>query len=384
MDGASTSTPACRSLVGWTDRAEQTTRPRDRVLTVLRGDVPDMIPSFGEGPMDVTCLRGVMPEPTGDPVRDAIRTTEFFDNACIDLDVGLRVEALEASSRQRIYKYETGAIWRESYQPTFCREAIKFPINHPEDVSGFRMPNPRPPPLFPDMRKTVQTWKEAGYFVQGVTMGAWQGIYYNLTSFENILEWMAVEPEAAMRLFKLMGDYSIKTAELMLDAGVDMVFVASDLGSRQGLLFSARMFDQYVFPWLKEVCDLCHRRGAFLHLHSHGHIQDVMEGIVKAGVDLVNPIGPSDDNDLAMFKERWGQRIAILGGISTTIAQMSSREMDAHVAEVMRIGCRGGRFMPRTESGIPPMPSEKVKEYLRILEKYRQTFGRNGRNRADS
>jgi len=203
-------------------------------------------------------------------------------------------------------------------------------------------------------------------------MGAWAGIYYYLTSFENILTWMAVEPEAAHGLFAMTSAYSLEAAEALLRSGVDDVFVASDLGTGSGLLFSPPMFHDYVAPWLRDLADLCHSYDAFLHLHSHGHIQDLMEGIVDSGVDLINPVGPSDRNDLALFKERWGDRICFMGGISTTIQTMTPQEVEAHVHEVIEVGRVGGRFFPRTESGVPPMSPEQARHYVETLTRERR------------
>ena len=351
---------------------------RERVFAVLRGEIPDIIPSFGECPMDVTCLKEILPKPTGNYIIDAIREAEFYDNSSLSIGIGPKVETISKSNNHHTYRYETGAVWHESYKPTFCRQALEYPINVIEDIDNFVMPELGLDVNFNSMKKTVEAWKDAGYFVQGNTWGAWQGIYYLLTKFENILMWMAIEPDAAEKLFKMMSDYSIKAAKILLEAGVDAIFVPSDLGSGQGLLFSPNMFYKYVFPWLKNLADLCHSYGAILHLHSHGHIQDIMDGIVESGVDLLNPVGPSDNNDLSFFKEKWGSKISFMGGISTTIASMSIEEIDQHVAEVMKIGCKGSRFFPRTESGIPAMPIEKVLAYLDILKKYRRMYGTIG------
>ncbi len=203
-------------------------------------------------------------------------------------------------------------------------------------------------------------------------MGGWPGIYYYLTSFDNILMWMAIEPEAAHALFNMTAKFSLDAARLLLETGVDAIFTYGDLGSGQGLLFSEAMFRQYMFGWLKDLADLCHAHDAYLHLHSHGHIQDLMDAIVEAGVDVINPIGPSDHNDLALFKRRWGDRIVLHGGISTTIDRMSISEIRRHVAEVIDVGREGGRFFPRTESGIPPMPVELARSYLDELAEQRR------------
>ncbi|MFP4384496.1 MAG: uroporphyrinogen decarboxylase family protein [Spirochaetia bacterium] len=206
----------------------------------------------------------------------------------------------------------------------------------------------------------VKAFHDAGYFVQGSVMGVWYGIYYYLTKFDNILMFMACEPEAARKLFDMTGRFSLESAKILLECGVDSIFTPSDLGSGQGLLFSPAMFREYVYPWLNELADLAHAYGAYLHLHSHGHIQDIMDGIVEAGVDIINPVGPSDHNDLEYFKKHWGKEITFHGGISTTISEMSEEQMRKHVKEVIETGRKGGRFIPRTESGIPPMPVEII------------------------
>lgn len=342
---------------------------RERVIAVLNGEKPPIIPLHGECSMDVTVFRNMFPS-TGDPVRDAIENARFFDNSAINVSIGLLEEDIRNDETQRIYRFETGAVWHENYKPTFCRELLSFPVKTPEQAMNFRMPDVNLPARFDEdkTRRMVDAFHQAGYFVQGCVMGAWMGIYYYLTSFENILTWMATEPEAARELFRKTSHFSIESAKRLLACGVDCIFPASDLGSGQSLLFSPAMFREYVFPWLKELADLCHEHKAYLHLHSHGHIQDIMDGIVEAGVDIINPIGPSDHNDLALFKRRWGDKITLHGGISTTIGLMSEDEIRRHVAEVIAIGRVGGRFFPRTESGIPPMSLEKALLYLKALK----------------
>ena len=340
---------------------------------MLNGEKLDVIPSYGEIPMDVTVVRDRMPKPTGDPVRDAISHAEFFDNTTVEVGIGVRRETISRDEGHHRYRYETGAVWRESYEPTFCREAESFPINSPEDAFKYEMIDAYEPGRFDAecTTATVQTFHEAGYFVEGSVRGAWVGIYYHLARFENVLMWMAVEPQAAHALFDMTRKFSLDSARLLLGCGVDCVFTSSDLGSANSLLFSPPMFREYIYPWLKELADLCHEHGAYLHLHCHGHIQDVMDGIVDAGVDILNPVGPSGHNDLGMFKRRWGDKITLHGGISTKISNMSEAEIADHITEVISIGRVGGRFFPRTESGLPLMSEEKTRFFIETVKAQR-------------
>jgi len=347
---------------------------RENIIAVLNGEKPPVIPCFEESPMDATVFSDLLPSATGDAVQDAIHFAEFFDNSCLSAGTThIKSKTISKDDTHHRYRYETGAQWLESYKPTFFREAISYPVNSPREALDFEMPDPEDPARLDEkaLTRRIRAFHEAGYFVQASTIGAWAGIYYFCTSFQNILAWMAGEPEAAHALFDKTRRFSIAFAGRLLTCGVDAVTAASDLGSADALLFSPSMFREYVFPWLKEAANLCHEYGAYFHLHSHGHIQDVMDGIVEAGVDIINPVGPSGNNDLAFFKRRWGDRITLNGGIGTAIAAMPEEQIRRHISGVIEVGRKGGRFFPRTESGIPPMPRDKALFYINTLREER-------------
>ena len=346
---------------------------RDCVIEVLRGGMPPYIPSHGECPMDVTVMGDMLPKSTNDSAANAMAFAEFFDNSVTDVGIGISQKTLSMDKSHHIYEYETGAVWKEQYIPTYNREALRFPVNTPEEAMLFKMPEYNDGKRFntDELTRNIKRMKENGFFVQGTAMGVWGATYINITRFETILEWMLVEPEAAGYIFEQVSHFSLKSAKTLLECGVDCIFTHSDMGTAISTLFSKDLFLKYIYPWLKSLSELCHSYGAFLHLHSHGHIEGFMDEIVESGVDLINPVGPSDYNDLAMFKEKWGSKISFLGGISTTISEMNESEMRRHVADVINIGRKGGRFFPRTESGIPPMPRDKIMLYLDILKEER-------------
>ena len=347
---------------------------RELIKSVLRGEKPDVIPCWKETPMDATVRQCINITGSDDPFLSSVAEAEFFDNCVISTFVGFERETIHRDENHHIYRYPTGAVWEEVYKPTFFREALSFPINEPSEAFGFEMPDDLSDNIndYRELSELIRKYQDAGYYVEGGAMGVWQAVYYYLTSFENILTWMAIERESAHALFNKTKEYSLNNSRTLLECGVDGIIVCSDLGSARGLLFSPDMFYEYVFSWLNELADICHEYGAFLHLHSHGHIEKIMDGIVQAGVDMINPIGPSDYNDLAMFKKRWGEKITIHGGISTKIAQMTDSEMEEHIRQVIDIGRKGGRFIPRSESGVPFMPFEKIETYIKMLKEARK------------
>jgi hypothetical protein len=348
---------------------------RECVHAVLEGRQPDIIPVYRETGMDATVDKEFLPPATGSEYEDAITRAEVYGNSALGPIIDINSEDIESDDVHRVYRYETGAVWEEYYSPAFYRKPLEFPIREPADLDSFVMPDAAEPARCKGMAENIVRWREAGYYVHGRISSAWAGIYYFLARYEDILCWMITEPEAAERLFKLMGKFTLDAARIQLELGVDSIWTFADLGTGTGLLFSLGHFERYFFPWLKNLGDLCHKHGAALQLHSHGHIEDLMDRFIAAGVDMVDPIGPGDNNDLGMFKMNWGDRITLIGGLSKTIGGMTRREMEDHIASVMAAGCPGGRFMPCVESAIPPMSFGQFRFFRDTLTRYRRKHG---------
>ena len=349
---------------------------RELVKAVLNGEIIPhaQIHSYIEEPMDVTCSKAFGLEHTGDFVKDAVLYAECFSNLAIDITVKLPRKTIEKTEEKHRYTYDTGVIWEERYKPNYCRDALSHPVNTPEQAMAFVMPAASANFDKDVIAKQVQTLKELDYFVQGKVAGAWSGSYYYAVRFEKMLEWLGCEPDAARAVINAVASHSIDAAKLLLDCGVDCIHAESDMGTGTSLLMSPGTFREFLVPWLQEITSLCHSYGAYFHLHSHGHIEGIMDDLVAVGVDMINPIGPTDNNDLAMFKRKWGDKITINGGISATLAHMTMDEMKEHIFSVYETGRVGGRFFPLSEGGIPLMDKDKL-EYLLQLRNEASKMG---------
>jgi uroporphyrinogen decarboxylase len=116
-----------------------------------------------------------------------------------------------------------------------------------------------------------------------------------------------------------------------------------------------------------------------MHMHSHGYIVPLMDKIIETGVDILNPVGPGDNMDLAQLKQRYGDRVVLNGGISKYIEHMSHEEMERHIHDVIRVGSRGGGFMACSEGGIPyTFSQEDFRFYVATSRKYRERYGNSG------
>jgi len=97
---------------------------------------------------------------------------------------------------------------------------------------------------------------------------------------------------------------------------IDIFLVISDLGSQNGLLISPDMFDEFVYPYLKELTDHIHNLGAYVMFHSCGNIFPCIEKLIEIGIDILDPIQPaSTDMSPENLSNLFGGKICFHGGI---------------------------------------------------------------------
>ena len=126
---------------------------------------------------------------------------------------------------------------------------------------------------------------------------------------ENAMMDMVLNPEWTHWMSRYFTDFYLEDYRRAWEASggrIDLFVVYSDVGAQRGPLISGDMFREFVYPYLKEMADLAHGFGAGLLFHSCGDISSFIPDMIKAGVDVLDPIQPVTDNmlpeNLAGFK----------------------------------------------------------------------------------
>ena len=101
----------------------------------------------------------------------------------------------------------------------------------------------------------------------------------------------------------MVHEYFQKQEELWLQAEVDAIHIADDWGTQQSLLISPDMWREYFKPCYREYCEMAHRHGKLVLMHSDGYILDILDDLVEIGVDAVNsPLQCMKLADLERFR----------------------------------------------------------------------------------
>jgi hypothetical protein len=101
------------------------------------------------------------------------------------------------------------------------------------------------------------------------------------------------------------------------DDPFECVFIGEDIAFKTGPMVGVEWLEQHYFPRLARVIDSLHARGKKVMFHSDGDLNTIMEGLVGAGIDLLNPIEVAAGMDLADLHRRY-PKLVFAGGIDVS------------------------------------------------------------------
>ena len=128
-----------------------------------------------------------------------------------------------------------------------------------------------------------------------------------------------------------------------------VVLTYGDIACKQRLLHSPQYLRTEFFPRLQRLNDAWHEHGLRCLFHSDGYLMEVMDDLIAAGIDGLNPIETVAGMSLRDVREVCGNRLFIAGGID--MSQLLSNGTPDEVREVCKQAIRDaypGYFMGST------------------------------------
>ena len=291
---------------------------------------------------------------------------------------------LELRCRGRCAKGEL--TWRSRSNATFDAWPVERPIKDmARDLPAFEtlfMPDPA--------TMDVSEVREA---LSGVGGDGIVTAYAGSLFFSFIAAHMEGGPEAAIlamldepRIFEEFQARYIAhltaVARRVIEAGPEILLL--DNGYSTTGIISPALYARWDLPVIRAVAEVTHKAGPstqlgagrVLHLHQHGRCRALMDMIVAAGADLVDPFErpPSGDTpDLGEIKRAYGGRIAIRGNMHAheTLLRGTPEDVEREAAECIRAAAAGGGFILASGDGvIAGTPEENIFRMVEAGERY--------------
>lgn len=160
----------------------------------------------------------------------------------------------------------------------------------------------------------------------------------------------ADEPGLISEALEAMTRRNIAECHAIADPSLSpVVLTYGDIACKERLLHSPAFLRREFFPRLQRLNDAWHEHGLRCLFHSDGQLMEVMDDLLAAGIDGLNPIETVAGMSLAEVRQRYGMRLFLAGGID--MSQLLSRARPEEVRHVCRQAVRDaypGYFMGST------------------------------------
>ena len=138
----------------------------------------------------------------------------------------------------------------------------------------------------------------------------------DLVGYENLCFISMMDEQLCRGIFDAIGSRLLTFYERIAPyESVGAMIYNDDWGFKTQTMFSPEMLRTYVFPWCKKIADAVHAHGKPVILHSCGNLAEVMADVIEdmqfdgkhSYEDIIVPVEEA--------YQKWGRRIAIMGGI---------------------------------------------------------------------
>ena len=185
---------------------------------------------------------------------------------------------------------------------------------------------------------------------------------------------IAMDPPLAKTLADKMADHlaAIGVAEIqrwsLHETGV---WIYDDMAYNEGPMFSPASFEKVFLPAYRRMIKTYKEAGAkYVFLHSDGDIRPLLDMLVDAGIDGINPLERRAHMDAIELRKRYPHLI-LTGGMCNTNTLINGpvAKIQAEARQLIDLGRNGGLIIG-THSVSPEIPLEHFTAYDEFCRTY--------------
>ena len=291
----------------------------ERVRAVIRGETPDRIPLY-----DLLRNDAVVSHFGGEPVNteNGHRVTYRAYGPAVDATRPLvrtpNVERTETGEDGRERRYSRWTIW---VGPQRYRDARDYCVRKRAWLDSL------------DLNWTAENQRSldeklTGWRAENEELGEvylfrvgpceWLTNIYHEVGLEQFCYYLADMPDLIHAILDANFREAASWADHLPDNhGLDAIFLADDIAFRSGTLLRPSWFAEHYLPGLERLCAAYHRKGIGVLFHSDGNLYGILDGLVEAGIDGLNPIEILAGMDVGEVHRRWSH-LFLVGGIDVS------------------------------------------------------------------
>ena len=349
--------------------------PRERVLAVLRGEMPDRVP--------FTIKR---PQPPRGEIERKLRNEGLA--ICIEeLPFTTSRPNVEVLSHERwkngmpyvreTFRTPVGEISQEwAIEPGYgSRHIFQYMVTRPEDYEAaeFLIRDEVYTPAFEHFSRAEQIMGQDGF-----VFGGWlpptplMKMLWELMGAEGFAIALAEQADAFRGLYETLLEKQRQQVRLVADSPALVAHIPENLTAE---MVGRERFQEYVLPVYAEFSSILKEKGKLLAAHCDGHLKLLADDLAASALDIIEAFCPFPDGDMTMAEARqcWPDKIIWIN-FPSPLHLEPPEKIKAHVRDILKAVAPGDRFLFGITEDIPdgvwdvslPAISSALQEYGKL------------------
>ena len=268
-----------------------------------------------------------------------------------------------------------GCRWETTMEGT-AGSVTKHPLANWVAFEGYSAPDPRTdsgkgPIDWSQIAQNLSRARSDGQLTMGgLRHGHTFQTLIDIRGYENLLFDMVDRHSNLVRLLEMVEHFNGEIVRRYIDLGVEWMCYPEDLGMQTAPMISPAMFRSFVKPSYERLMKPARDAGCVVHMHSDGHIRDLLDDLIDGGVNVLNL--QDMVNGIDWIKETLAGRVCIDLDIDRQRVTPSGtpEQIDALIREeVTKLGSKEGGLM-MIYGLYPGVPLENVRALMDAMERY--------------
>ncbi len=183
------------------------------------------------------------------------------------------------------------------------------------------------------------------------------------------------DPEWLIDMAAVYTDAILAIFERQLKAiggSADGMWICDDMGYNRGPFFSPEVYRQIYQPQHRRMVDWAHTHGMDAILHTDGDVRVLMEGIVEAGFDCMQPLEAKAGMDVRTLSGQYADQLTFFGNIDAMVLGSNDREKIEHeITTKLAAGMAQRRYIYHSDHTVPPDVSWPTYQFvIELLDRH--------------
>ncbi len=276
-----------------------------------------------------------------------------------DIDVG--DVTIEENGETRLVKNSNGAILRYWKSQSGTPEHVDFTV---KDRDGWEK-LVKPHLVKVDRRRIpFEEYRNVKKLAasEGRAFG-WHGVapfeqMHPVCGHEYMLMGMALDPDWVKDMVMTFSEFTLMHLDVLFkEEGLpDYMWFYEDMGLKERPFMSPAMYEDIIQPGHAKLFKYSHAKGLKVIVHSCGFVEQLVPGLVDAGMDCLQAMEVKAGMDMPRIAKKFGGKIAFCGNIDIRIIASNDRkQIDAELErKILPVVEAGSGFIVHSDHSIPP------------------------------